>query len=42
MKRGARPWMILAHIAVIVVAGALLFALWPDAHARDREAPDCR
>ncbi len=29
MKRGARPWMILAHIAVIVVAGALVFALWP-------------
>jgi alcohol dehydrogenase (quinone), cytochrome c subunit len=29
VKKGARPWMILAHIAVIVVAGALLFALWP-------------
>jgi alcohol dehydrogenase (quinone), cytochrome c subunit len=31
VKRGARPWMILAHIAVIVVAGTLLFALWPTA-----------
>ena len=31
MRNRARPWLVLLLIGAIIIAGALLFALWPTA-----------